>query len=231
MCGECEPEGWWRGQRAAGRRKREQCLSTSRSAHHLAHLSQPALLSPPPLFSQTLWGNCTKPEWAGYCDESCGRCPSTFALVGGSLTPSESEPGVATATIVPSITTQPNLGADLDAVDVTLAQITPSIARVRLSAKGRWEVPRDIFTNVVPPSVDDATADPLFELETAADPFAVRVRRAGEGGGVPLFDTSGKRLVLKDQYLEISTALPPTSNVYGLGESTATTGMVLPRDG
>lgn len=115
-------------------------------------------------------------------------------------------------------------------MDVTLSQITPAIARVRLGAKGRWEVPRSIFTNVVTPSADDATADPLFELETQAEPFAVRVRRAGESGPA-LFDTSGRRLVLKDQYLEISTLLPSTSRVYGLGESTATTGMLLPRDG
>ena len=37
--------------------------------------------------------------------------------------------------------------------------------------------------------------------------------------------------MLKDQYLEISSALPASSRLYGLGESTSTTGLLLPRDG
>ena len=179
-----------------------------------------------------MWGNCTSPEWAGYCDDTCGRCPSTFSMVPGSLAPSPGAPGVVTATITPAATTQAAFGADWQSVDVTLQQVSPSIARIKLAAPGKWEVPPSIFGNVPAPAPDAATADPLFDMDTLADPFAVRVKRAGEDGAdAVLFDTSGKRLVLKDQYLELSTSLPPTARVYGLGESTATTGMLLPRDG
>jgi hypothetical protein len=147
--------------------------------------------------------------------------------VEGSLAPTD--PGVVVATLVPAATTQAAFGPDLPRVDVTLQQVTPSIARVRLGAPGRWAVPRDVFGSVPPPPPDAATADPTFDLETLADPFAVRVRRSGEEEAI--FDTSGHRLVMKDMYLEVSTALPPSARVYGLGESTSTTGMLLPRDG
>ena len=36
---------------------------------------------------------------------------------------------------------------------------------------------------------------------------------------------------LQDQYLEITTALPPSALLYGLGESTMSTGLALARDG
>jgi alpha-glucosidase (family GH31 glycosyl hydrolase) len=39
------------------------------------------------------------------------------------------------------------------------------------------------------------------------------------------------RLLFKDQYLELTTALPADADLYGLGEVSLPTGLLLPRDG
>lgn len=39
------------------------------------------------------------------------------------------------------------------------------------------------------------------------------------------------RLSFKDQYIELSTELPRDADVYGLGEATLATGLLLPRNG
>jgi alpha-glucosidase (family GH31 glycosyl hydrolase) len=37
--------------------------------------------------------------------------------------------------------------------------------------------------------------------------------------------------VFKDQFIELSTAVPADADLYGLGETTLRTGLLLPRDG
>jgi hypothetical protein len=37
--------------------------------------------------------------------------------------------------------------------------------------------------------------------------------------------------VFKDQFIELSTAVPADADLYGLGEATLRTGLLLPRDG
>ena len=45
--------------------------------------------------------------------------------------------------------TQPELGADISNLEVTVTDISPSILRVTIGAAGRWTVPQgDIFQNV-----------------------------------------------------------------------------------
>jgi alpha-glucosidase (family GH31 glycosyl hydrolase) len=39
------------------------------------------------------------------------------------------------------------------------------------------------------------------------------------------------RFLFKDQYIELSTAVPEDADLYGLGEVTLPTGLRLPRDG
>lgn len=39
------------------------------------------------------------------------------------------------------------------------------------------------------------------------------------------------RLLFKDQYIELTTSLPVDAHLYGLGETTLPTGLLLPRDG
>ena len=48
----------------------------------------------------------------------------------------------------------------------------------------------------------------------------------------PLFDSRGKRLVFKQAYIELTTTIPPTSSIYGLGERTSSSSTLpLRRDG
>jgi hypothetical protein len=39
------------------------------------------------------------------------------------------------------------------------------------------------------------------------------------------------RFVFKDQYNELTTDIPRSASLYGLGETTLSTGLLLPRDG
>ena len=188
---------------------------------------------------QTLWGNCSKPEFAGFCDESCGRCASTWQIVPGSETSSsssDSNSGITrSASLAPLVSTQQaTLGPDLENVSVSFEQVSETILRVKISSPGRWEIPRSIFRNVVEqPASAKTSPTPAFDVDVAADPFSFAIKRANftPGPDSTVFDTTGTRLVLKDQYLELSSALPPSSRLYGLGESTSTTGLLLPRDG
>ena len=41
--------------------------------------------------------------------------------------------------------TQPELGADITPLDLSVEQISRSILRIKISAPGRWEVPRSLF--------------------------------------------------------------------------------------
>jgi alpha-glucosidase (family GH31 glycosyl hydrolase) len=40
-----------------------------------------------------------------------------------------------------------------------------------------------------------------------------------------------RRFVFKDQFIELTTAVPADADLYGLGETTLRTGLLLPRDG
>lgn len=115
---------------------------------------------------------------------------------------------------------------------MSFEQVSETILRVKIASPGRWEIPRSIFRNVVDqPKASSSSPSPAFDV--AASPFSFAVKRANftPGPDSTVFDTTGTRLVLKDQYLELSSALPPSSRLYGLGESTSTTGLLLPRDG
>ena len=187
---------------------------------------------------QTLWGNCSKPEFAGFCDETCGRCASTWQIVPGTESSSSSgnSGGIArSASLAPAVSTQAaTLGPDLENVSVAFEQVSETILRVKIASPGRWEIPRSIFRNVVEqPAASRASPTPAFDVDVAAAPFSFAVKRANftPGPDSTVFDTMGTRLVLKDQYLELSSALPASSRLYGLGESTSTTGLLLPRDG
>lgn len=103
----------------------------------------------------------------------------------------------------------------------------------------RWEVPLDVgdrqlASPPLPPEklvvkesrtrniVDITTAgsDLVFTLYKSS-PFGFTITRKSNRGDI-LFDTRGAAtpLVFKDQYIEISSNLPPSSSLYGLGEHT-----------
>lgn len=71
-----------------------------------------------------------------------------------------------------------------------------------------------------------------YNVTTTPVPFGFAVTRAdAPAGSAPLFDTRGHRLVFKEQYIELTTALPRNSSVYGYSERTPSQGFRLQRDG
>ncbi|KAG3126062.1 Alpha-xylosidase 1, partial [Phytophthora cactorum] len=63
-----------------------------------------------------------------------------------------------------------------------------------------------------------AAVDPLYSFNYTQNPFTFKVVRKSDG--YTLFDSSGISLVVKDQYLQVATALGSDLSVYGIGEST-----------
>ncbi|CAL8465181.1 g4716 [Coccomyxa elongata] len=125
--------------------------------------------------------------------------------------------------------TMPFLGVDISPLGFQAESVDQGILRVKIGAPGRWEVPQNkLFTNTVRGSTDGS---PLLELKYSASPFGFAVVRTDGRKGFPLFNTAGSRLVFKDQYIEISSAIPANATLYGLGENAPSTGLVLRRDG
>ncbi|XP_058106814.1 alpha-xylosidase 1-like [Magnolia sinica] len=110
--------------------------------------------------------------------------------------------------------------------------------------KKRWEVPYNLLAREQPPPLKKSLGKSKGELFTASeysgnelifsytsDPFSFSVRR--KSNGQTLFNTSSDEsdpygnLVFKDQYLEISTKLPLSAAIYGLGENTQPNGIRL----
>ncbi|KAK9789923.1 hypothetical protein WJX73_005177 [Symbiochloris irregularis] len=120
------------------------------------------------------------------------------------------------------------LGPDIASLDLTVEALTPSILRVQIGAPGRWTVPQaDIFNR---PQLAADTGPARLQFKATAAPFGFSVTRTG-ASAPPLFDTNGQRFIFKDQYIELTSPLPGSSAVYGLGERTPSTGMRLLRDG
>jgi alpha-D-xyloside xylohydrolase len=108
----------------------------------------------------------------------------------------------------------------------------------------RWEVPSSLVARNEP-SVKSSQRlglpqEPLIKLTYTTNPFGFAVTRIvnnevlfnstpsartslEEGVESPLFNS----MVFKDQYLEISTTLPSSATLYGLGESTRPDGLPL----
>lgn len=62
-------------------------------------------------------------------------------------------------------------------------------------------------------------------VQPTASPFGVSVLRVNPAGGAPrsTFDSTGQRLIFKEQYIEWSTKLDPASFLYGAGERASET--------
>jgi len=64
--------------------------SGAAAAPRPAHLPTPTCSDAPPpgvatCKGATLWGNCSKPAYAGFCAETCGRCEAGYDLVQSSM--------------------------------------------------------------------------------------------------------------------------------------------------
>ncbi|KAK9835343.1 hypothetical protein WJX81_003869 [Elliptochloris bilobata] len=177
---------------------------------------------------------------------------STYALTSGLQATSKGLAG----TLAQQRSTQPELGADMSPLALNVENVDSTTLRVKIGAPGRWEVPRSLLRGTVntleaatlaAERVHDAlllpgvpsepglrgadSADPLYQFNYNAAPFGFGVSRKGSSDTTPLFSTRGSRLVFKDQYIEISTSLPASASLYGLGESVRTGGFELPRNG
>lgn len=109
--------------------------------------------------------------------------------------------------------------------------------------KKRWEVPYNLLPRQNPPPPRGAVVFPKNNVTVSenagselifsysADPFSFTVKR--KSNGETLFNSGSDEsdpfnsLVFKDQYLEISTKLPESAALYGLGENTQPKGMKL----
>ncbi|KAL3833756.1 hypothetical protein ACJIZ3_008492 [Penstemon smallii] len=132
-------------------------------------------------------------------------------------------------------------GPDIQLLSLTASLETKDRLRIRISdaQKPRWEIPNDIVPrqspnplhrslpeNRLPPPLhdqspsllSDPTSDLIFTLYNTT-PFSFAVSRRSSGD--TLFNTTSTTLIFKDQYIQLSSSLPPNiSNLYGIGEHT-----------
>ena len=163
---------------------------------------------------------------------------STYAAAAGATTATLPAKGQLTSTA----SAAPTLGPDVSPLDFEVALLAPDVARVSLSAPGRWRLPASVLPGAagVAAAAKGDGRPPLLDVAVEGSPFGVVVRRANTSSASsssassapPLLDTRPHRLVFKDHYIELTTSLPATSSVYGLGERTASTPTLpLRRDG
>ncbi|OAA71376.1 glycoside hydrolase family 31 protein [Cordyceps fumosorosea ARSEF 2679] len=84
-----------------------------------------------------------------------------------------------------------------------------------------YQVPESVFPRPPPPPASgchSARASSALTFNYTASPFSFAVARAATGE--VLFDSSAAPLVFESQYLRLRTRLPPSPNLYGLGEHT-----------
>ncbi|DBA02135.1 TPA: hypothetical protein N0F65_011202 [Lagenidium giganteum] len=126
--------------------------------------------------------------------------------------------------------TEPVYGADLKEliVDVTRSQEDTIRVKITDANNERWEVPASLYSKGELGQSDNGAQqqqrrkfggkNSAYEFTYNKDPFTFQVKRKADG--YVLFDSSKLSLVAKDQYLQISTAVPEDLSVYGIGEST-----------
>ena len=67
-----------------------------------------------------------------------------------------------------------------------------------------------------------------YKFDYNTEPFSFEVTRMGPAAAPnepALWNTTGLRMLYKDQYLELTSWVPPTSTVYGLGERISSSGV------
>lgn len=138
--------------------------------------------------------------------------------------------GLGNAALGLQSSTLPQLGPDVQTAGLEIQQLGPDIVRIRIFDQGtpRWEVPGQFFApnsllaggNASAPSGQNQLL-----VQPTASPFGVSVLRVNPAGGAPrsTFDSTGQRLIFKEQYIEWSTKLDPASFLYGAGERASET--------
>ncbi|EYU19076.1 hypothetical protein ABFS82_13G185200 [Erythranthe guttata] len=138
-------------------------------------------------------------------------------------------------------------GSSVFGPDVQLLSLTASFEtkdRLRITItdanKPRWEIPNNILPRQnheknhhhhppplhhrSPPLLSHPSSDFIFTLQNTT-PFGFTVSRRSSGDTLfnttPSHNTPSTYLIFKDQYLQLTSSLPPhTSNLYGIGEHT-----------
>ncbi|RMZ57650.1 hypothetical protein APUTEX25_001850, partial [Auxenochlorella protothecoides] len=119
---------------------------------------------------------------------------------------------------------QPELGPDVTKLSASVRRVGCDTLRLTLrdADEARWEVPTHLFKSDIlagsGPSMNGACGGSATTLEynLLPHPFSLTVTRSGDGAS--LFNSTGQRLVFKDQYLELSTVLSPGATLFGAGE-------------
>ncbi|RLN59864.1 hypothetical protein BBJ28_00019744 [Nothophytophthora sp. Chile5] len=119
--------------------------------------------------------------------------------------------------------TSDSYGVDIAALKVEVIQSTSDSVQVKISDKNanRWEVPASMYTKgSLGSGKKSSSSKPKSTLDFtySKSPFSFKVTRKSDG--YVLFDSSALSMVLKDQYLQIATAVASDINVYGVGETT-----------
>lgn len=150
------------------------------------------------------------------------------------------------ATLRLSRSTQKELGSDVTELQLDVEEVTDSILRVKLTDpnRRRWELPAWLLKSDPTGSMrvrcggaacterargggaaaGGCRCGKQYRFEHTGDPFSFKVvRTGGAKDGAAVFDTTGTRLVYKDQYLELSTWVNSSAHLYGAGERASET--------
>eukprot|EP01018_Ginkgo_biloba_P029324 Gb_01073 [translate_table: standard] len=122
-------------------------------------------------------------------------------------------------------------GPDIQRLRLVVSHESKDRVRVYITDadKPRWEIPQEILPrgNAVSPSNrlgSDENPELQFNYTTNPFGFAITRRSTGEVLFNSTADDQNEKsfgnMVFKDQYLEISTAIPSSASLYGVGENT-----------
>ncbi|KAG1898688.1 glycoside hydrolase family 31 protein [Suillus fuscotomentosus] len=138
-------------------------------------------------------------------------------------------------------------GQDISNLTIEVIYQSQSTLHVKIydTANQQFTIPESVIERPAAPTTSyTGNSDLLFNFNAA--PFAFWVTRRSDPGAMPLFDTrtsslpptpippfnasdtstafDGFPLVFEDQYLQVASALPYGTNIYGLGEVIASSG-------
>ncbi|EIW75706.1 glycoside hydrolase family 31 protein [Coniophora puteana RWD-64-598 SS2] len=200
--------------------------------------------------SSTAWGNTATPSFD--TASANGNGTSTFSgnvtnCPGYTLQNlSHNEHGI-TASLSLAGDACNAFGKDIANLTIEVVYETESRLHVHIydTAKNQFTIPDTVVARPAPPTQSHTTTSDL-EFSYDASPFAFWITRRSQPDAMPLFDTrtrslpatpiastpaggssvnlDGFELVFEDQYLQIASALPKGTNVYGLGEVIASSG-------
>ncbi|KZW02531.1 hypothetical protein EXIGLDRAFT_414033 [Exidia glandulosa HHB12029] len=111
-------------------------------------------------------------------------------------------------------------GEDIPNLKLTVSYEDSSRLHVKIAdaAGKRYQVPQSVFPRPESANLLAVQSELEFKYKTAPFSFQV-IRRADKE---VLFDTTGHALVFEQQYIRLQTSLPPSANIYGLGEHSNT---------